>query len=64
MELIKTLALVGVSAGAGAWLGDKAFSYVEPKLPATVTAGGRTGAKLGFQAAGAVTVFMVLKSVF
>ena len=64
MEFIKTLALVGVSAGVGAWLGEKAYGQIEKRLPATVGAAGRTGTKLGLQAAGAVTTYAVLRSVF
>lgn len=62
MELVKTMFLVGLSAGAGAWVGDKAFAYLGPKLPtqAQPYAG---GIKLGAQAAGAVGVFAVLRSV-
>ncbi len=63
MEIIKTFATVALAAGVGAWVGEKAFNAVAPKLPASVGAGARAGTKLGFQAGSAVLTYGIVRSI-
>lgn len=62
--MLKTFALVAVSAGAGGFLGTKLYSFVDPRLPASVPPAVRQGALLGFQAGTGVLVFGVLRAMF
>lgn len=64
MGLVKTFALVAVSAGVGGYVGAKLYQAIDPKLPASVGPAVRTGAMLGFQAGTGVITFGVLRAMF
>lgn len=64
-NLAKTLALVGLAAGGGAFVGGKLADWGTPKLPESArTPGAAAGIRVGAQAATAVGLYAVLQSIF
>jgi hypothetical protein len=62
--MLKTFVYVAVAAGVGGFAGDKLYSFIDPKLPASVGPSVRTGARLGFQAGTGVLTYGLLRAMF
>lgn len=62
MEVLKVFLTVGIAAGVGAWAGEKAYTAIADKLPASADKA-KGGIKLGMQAGAAVVTFGVVRSI-
>lgn len=60
---MKQLIFVGIAAGVGGFVGEKAMGYLAPHLPASTAGPGvQAGLKIGLQAASTVALYGILRN--